>query len=166
MEKEIAIIVALSENNVIAKDGKIPWHIPEDMSRFRDLTIPHPVIMGRKTYESLPAKFKPLPQRTNIVVTRDPTYKQENIIVVNDVKTALETARNLDNLSFVIGGGEIYQQSLIYATKMYLTRIHQKIEGEDLTFFPEINLEEWEETNRIDKEDYSFIDYKRLYWYC
>lgn len=166
MDKEIAIIAALSDNNVIAKDGKLPWHIPEDMRRFRDLTMPHPVIMGRKTYESLPEKFRPLPQRTNIVVTKKRDYNQNGIIISHSLQEALEKAGNLDNLSFIIGGGEIYEQSFRYTTKIHLTRVHTTVEGGNLTYFPTINWEEWTEINRQDKEGYSFIEYKRNHWSC
>ena len=166
MEKEIAVIAALSNNNVIAKDGKIPWRIPDDILHFRELTIPHPVIMGRRTYESLPDKFRPLPHRTNIVVTRDPDYQQENIIVAHGIKEAIEKAINQSDLSFVIGGGDIYRQAMVYATKMYLTRVHQVIPEDNLLFFPEINLEEWQEINRQKKDGYTFIDYKRHHWSC
>ena len=132
----IAIIVALgAKTRALGKDNKLLWHIPEDMRRFKELTMRHPVIMGRKTWESLPEKFRPLPERTNIVVTRQAGYKANGATVVDslsDAFLAAEKAPGADE-TFIIGGGEIYTIALPYATHLYLTLVNAAAEAD--TFF-------------------------------
>lgn len=128
----ISIIVALAgKKRVIGRKGGLPWYIPEELKRFKSLTMGHPVIMGRKTHESV---GRALPGRTNIVITHDPNYLAEGCIVVNNLDEALRQAQGDDEI-FVIGGGEIYQQALPKADKLYLTYIDKEIEGD--VFFPD-----------------------------
>lgn len=130
---EIAIIAALSENRAIGKDNKLLWRIPEDLKRFRELTTGHPVIMGRRTFESI---VWPLPERVNIIVTRDESYAPEGCIICHSLDKAIETARKKDHEKiFIIGGGEIYGQTIDQADRLYLTVIEGQFEAD--TFFPD-----------------------------
>ena len=160
----ISLIVAVSENGVIGKDNDLIWHLPNDISFFKETTIGHHVIMGRRNFESIPHKFRPLPDRTNIVITRQSNYKAEGCIVVNSVEKAIEIAKNNgEPHPFIIGGGQIYKISLEknLVDRIYLTRIHHSFDGD--TFFPELNSD-WKEVNREHcfkdnnhEYDYSFI---------
>ena len=160
---KVSLIVAVSENGVIGKDNDLIWHLPKDMKFFKDTTMGHHVIMGRKNFESIPHKFRPLPNRTNIIITRKSDYKAKGCVVVNSVEEALRVAKsNGDNESFIIGGGQIYKLVLEedLVDRIYLTRIHHSFDGD--TFFPELNSD-WIEVNREDcfkddnhKYDYSF----------
>lgn len=135
----ISFVVAASENNVIGKDNKLPWHLPNDLKFFKNTTWAMPVIMGRKTFESF---GKALPGRTNIVITRQADWKAEGVIVVNNLERAVEAATATDaKESFIIGGGDIFLQSWPKADKIYITRVHAEFEGD--VFFPEINPNEW-----------------------
>lgn len=138
----IAIIVALAaETRGIGNGGELLWHMPGDMKRFKELTTGHPVIMGRKTWESIPLKFRPLPNRTNIVVTRQADYKAEGAIIVDGLSDAFLTAEKAVGAdeTFVIGGGELYSATLPYATRLYLTLVDDTAEAD--TFFPEYEKE-------------------------
>ena len=130
-------IAAIDENNVLGKDNQLIWHLPEDLMRFKRLTTGHAIIMGRKTFESLP---KALPNRHNIVVTRNQDYSKDGITVCNSLEAAIECAKD-DKQPFVIGGGQIYEQAIELASKIELTRIHSQFEGD--VFFPEIDLKKW-----------------------
>lgn len=134
LRSEIAIIAAISTNMVIGRDNKIPWHISEDLIRFKALTIGHPIIMGRKTFESI---GKPLPKRANIVITRDKDYSAPGINVAHSIDEAIETARAIEGSEeiFIIGGGQIYNQSMNLADRLYLTVVDEEIEGD--VFFPD-----------------------------
>jgi len=135
----ITIIAAAAENNALGKDNDLVWHLPDDFKRFKELTSGHHVIMGRKTFESLPGT---LPNRTHVVITRRHDFKAVgNCIVVHSLETALKAAQN-DDQPFIIGGGEIYKQAMTIADKIELTRVHTSVEAD--TFFPEIDLEQWE----------------------
>jgi len=161
---KVSLIVAVSENGVIGKDNDLIWHLPKDMKFFKDTTLGHHVVMGRKNFESIPHKFRPLPNRTNIVITRQSDYKAEDSIVVNSVEEALKVAKsNVENEAFIIGGGQIYKLALEanLIDRIYLTKIHHSFDGD--TFFPELSSD-WEEIKREDcfkddnhKYDYSFI---------
>lgn len=143
----ISLIAALSENRVIGKSNDLPWHLPDDMKYFMQTTSGHHVIMGRKNYESIPAKFRPLPNRTNIVVTRQETYDALGCIIVNSISAGIDIA--IDNHEaevFIIGGAEIYVQSLSMATRLYLTEIQTSLEGD--AFFPMFTRHEWNEVSR------------------
>jgi len=145
----ITIIAAAGEYNELGKDNDLVWHLPDDFKRFKQLTTGHHIIMGRKTFESFP---KPLPNRTHIVITRNPDYKKEGAIITNSLESALEIAKN-DNEIFIIGGGEIYTLGLAFATKIELTRVHAKFDVD--TYFPVIPSEDWKITNEVfhDKDD-------------
>ncbi len=155
MEK--IIVAAVSENNVIGKDGKLPWHIPEDLKHFKELTTGHTVVMGRKTFESLPEPYKPLPNRQNIILTRSKELEREDIDIANSLEEAWEKTRG--DKAFIIGGSSIYKQTLEKADKMVLTHIHKKYEGD--TYFPEWDKENWTETERDDRENFSFTTYQK-----
>lgn len=133
----ISLIVAHSRNYVIGHRGTIPWHLSDDLKRFKSLTLGHVIIMGRKTYESI---GRPLPNRTNIVVTRNKAFRESGVQVANSLKQAIELAGNESEI-FVIGGGEIYKQALKKADKVYATIIDAEIEGD--TYFPRLNLNVW-----------------------
>ncbi|WP_274475113.1 dihydrofolate reductase [Mangrovimonas aestuarii] len=160
---ELTIIVAAAENNVIGKDNQLIWHLSDDLKRFKSLTSGHCIIMGRKTFESFP---KPLPNRTHIVISRQADYKvPEGVIVVNNIKAAIDAAKH-DKQPFIIGGGEIYRQAMDYADKIELTRVHTGFEGD--TYFPEIDHNIWKETlnkyhdkDEVHKYPFSFITYER-----
>ncbi len=153
---EIIVIVAVSENNVIGKDGKIPWYIPEDLQRFKKLTLNCPVIMGRKTYESLPVK--PLKDRINIVLTNQKKINLAGVIVKHSLKDAIGYCKNHGKV-FIIGGQSVFEEGLKIATILELTRVHKNYEGD--AFFPEINFDEWILKNKVEREDYSFLTYVR-----
>lgn len=156
----LTIVVAVSDNNVIGINGKIPWRIPEDMKRFKELTIGYPVIMGRKTYDSLPQKFKPLPDRKNIVLSKS-LENQNGIYLARTIDEALTLAENED--AYIIGGEKVYRDFLPLTSKLELTRVHKNYEGD--AFFPEIDLENWElvmEDQRLNENlRYSFLRYVR-----
>jgi dihydrofolate reductase len=158
----VSIIVAVSRNLVIGKDNQLIWKLSADLKRFKALTTGHTIIMGRKTFDSI---GKPLPDRTSIVITRQKDYKIEGCIVVNSLEEALEKSSDQEEV-FVIGGGAIYKEALAKANKIYYTKVHNNFEGD--TFFPVLDLKEWESVNREDRLPdekneipYSFIDYKR-----
>ncbi|MFZ1626929.1 MAG: dihydrofolate reductase [Candidatus Moraniibacteriota bacterium] len=130
---KISLIAALAENRVIGKEGKIPWHLKDDFRRFKERTVGHVIIMGRKTHESI---GRPLPGRTNIVITRDVTRDVPGCVIVGSLEMALEKAREIETEEiFVIGGGQIYTEALPLADRLYLTRIHVIMDGD--AFFPE-----------------------------
>lgn len=133
----IAIIAAIGKNRELGRGGNLLWHLPDDMRRFKELTTGHPVIMGRKTWESLPEKFRPLSGRTNIVVTRQAGYKAEGATVVDGLSDAFLSAEKASgaNETFIIGGSEIYSATLPYARRLYLTLVDDAPEAD--VFFPE-----------------------------
>ena len=165
----VSLIVAASENGVIGKDNDLIWHLPKDMKFFKETTMGHHVIMGRKNFESIPHKYSPLPNRTNVIITRQADYTAEGCVVVNSVEAALEIAKqNGDTEPFIIGGGQIYkialEQKLV--DKIYLTKVYHSFEGD--TFFPELNSD-WKEIERIDckadekhAHDYSFFTFEKI----
>ncbi|UYZ63665.1 dihydrofolate reductase [Hymenobacter weizhouensis] len=138
-----SIVVAAADNNVIGGDNRLLWHLPQDLKHFKQLTLGHPIIMGRRTFESI---GRPLPGRTNIVVTRQQGWQAEGCQVAYSVPQALEMARALDEEVFVIGGGEIYRQALPATDVVYLTEVHHAFEG-DVTF-PDLGPGEWREESR------------------
>ncbi len=132
----VAIIAAIGRNRALGLKGKLLWRLPDDMQRFKEITAGHPVIMGRKTWESIPSKFRPLPERTNIVVTRQAGYEAAGAIVVGslaDARAAAARAPGADEI-FVIGGGEIYTEALPTADRLYLTLVDDAPEAD--SFFP------------------------------
>lgn len=133
MRSKISIIAAIGKNRELGKDNKLLWHIPDDLPRFKKLTLGHPIIMGRKTFESI---GRPLPNRTNIVVTRDSSYEVEGVVVVHSIEKAIEEAKKKDKEEiFVIGGGQIYEQALPFADRLYLTIVDAQAEAD--TYFPD-----------------------------
>ena len=159
--RNISIIVAIAANNAIGKDNQLLWHISNDLKRFKKITQGHPVIMGKKTFESLPKA--PLPNRTNIVITDDPNETFEGCITVYSIDEALEHCDKQEE-SFIIGGGSIYRQFMPHASKLYITKVHKDYDAD--TFFPEIKEKEWklvekEEVNDDPQNDftYSFLTY-------
>ncbi len=144
---KIALIAAMSTNRVIGINNDLPWHLPDDMKYFMNTTLGRTVIMGRKNYESLPPKYRPLPNRTNIVVTRQADYEAEGCSVVGSMEAAVELARaNGEDLLFIIGGGQIYELGLDLADEVYLTEIEAHIDNGEV-FFPELGSE-WVESSR------------------
>ncbi len=136
----LSLLLAASENNVIGKDNKLPWHLPNDLKYFKNLTWGLPILMGRKTFDSI---GKPLPGRKSIVITRDRDWQHEGVIVVHSIEEAMKKAEESGAKEiFVIGGAEIFNTSLPMANRIYLTRIHHKVDGD--VFFPEIAEKEWE----------------------
>jgi len=158
----LSLIVAVDENNGIGKDNKLPWHLPADLKHFKALTTGHPIIMGRKTFESI---GKALPNRRNIVISRQTDYVAEGVSVVSSLDEAFRICKT-DDESFVIGGAEIFKYALPLANILYLTVIHHEFNAD--TFFPEINKENWIEaestTHEPDEKNiyaYTFIKYVR-----
>jgi dihydrofolate reductase len=151
----LSIIVAVAENNVIGKDNSLIWKLPRDMRHFKETTTGHYIIMGRKTFES---NGRPLPNRTNVIITRDKNYKAEGCVVVHSLEDAIREAKE-DSEAFIIGGGVIYEMSMAIVDRIYITKIQHTFEGD--TFFPEINMEEWviseeREFESDEKNQYSF----------
>lgn len=136
----ISILVAADENNAIGKDGDLPWKLSADLKYFKKLTTGHHIIMGRKTYESI---GRPLPNRTNIVVTRNKELELDDVWLTHSIEDAIDLAMSRgENEVFIIGGGTIYRQSIDKALRIYLTRVHTKIENAD-TFFPKMDTQKW-----------------------
>ena len=154
----ITLIAAISKNNVIGTEGRLPWHIPEDMKHFKTLTMGKVVLMGRKTWESIPEKFRPLPGRTNVVITRQPDYPiQAGVEVFHALDEAL-AAHGKDDV-MVIGGADVYRQTLPHADRLEITHVDRVIEG-DATF-PAIDPSVWKEIAREDRDGLSFVTYAR-----
>jgi len=141
----ISLIVAMTETRVIGVDNRLPWNIPEDLKRFKKITSGHPIVMGRKTYESI---GRPLPHRTNIVVTRERAYRVEGGAVVHGFEEALDWARRSPGAEeiFVIGGSELFRQALPIAHRIYLTEVHWPFEGD--TFFPDFPEHDYTQVSR------------------
>jgi dihydrofolate reductase len=163
----VSLVVAVAANGVIGRDNRMPWHLPEDLAFFKRLTLGHPVVMGRKTYDSIIATLgRPLPGRTNIVVTRQPVFAAPGCTVVASLDAAFDAAREAEEV-FVIGGAEIYRLALARADRVYLTRIDAAFEGD--TRFPPLDPAEWREASREDHPPagerefgFAFLRYDRL----
>ncbi len=157
----ISIIVAISENNAIGKDNQLLWHLPLDLAYFKRITSGHPIIMGRKTFESI---GRALPNRTNIVISRNKDLKIDGVHVVESIEQGVQLAGDAE--CFIIGGGNIYDQAFTLADRIYLTKVHAHIEGD--TFFPEIDTKDWKEifhenhdADEKHRYSFSFITYDR-----
>lgn len=154
----VSSIVAVTRNGVIGKDNDIPWDLPKDMRYFKKTTMNHHIIMGRKNYEAM---GNPLPKRTNIILTRDPFYISSSALVAHSIEEALSIAfDNGEEEAFIIGGGEIYKQSMPYWDRFYITEIEADIEGD--VYFPEVDYSEWklvseEAHQKDDKNPYNFV---------
>ena len=166
----IASIVAVAKNNVIGKDNKLIWRLPADMKYFKDMTEGCVVITGRKNYESIPEKFRPLPNRINIVVTRQKDYKAEGAFICSSIEEAIDLAQKTGDKGkriFIIGGAEIYKQTMDIVDEIFITEIHHEFEGD--AFFPEVDKKKWKETSRTinkadekNKYDYDYCVYERI----
>ena len=166
---KIALIAAYAQNQVVGIDNKLPWHLPEDLKYFKACTTGKAIIMGRKTYESI---GRPLPNRTNIVISRSSDYAPEGVKVVNSLDAAIELAAAVNEINgideiMVIGGAMIYEMALPKADRLYLTHVHAKVEGD--AYFPEVDFSNWRETQRADYAasetnpyDYSFVVYDKI----
>lgn len=158
----VSLIAAVADNGTIGRDNALPWRLPADLKRFRRLTTGHPVIMGRRSHESI---GRPLPQRTNIVVTRRADFSAPGCIVVNSLAQAFSACPGAADV-FVLGGAELYAQTLGQAQRLYLTQVHAVIAGD--AFFPTIDWSAWREVTRERHEpdaahaySYSFVDFER-----
>ena len=152
----VTIVVAMGLDNEIGADNKLLWHLSKDLKNFKEITTDHPIIMGRKTYESI---GKPLPNRTNIVISRKKAWFEEGILIVGSVKEALKFAKKMDEEIFIIGGGTIYEQTLELADQLEVTQVQTKLEAD--TYFPKINLKIWTKTaetchEKDEKNEYDF----------
>lgn len=164
----VSAIAAVSKNGVIGKDNDLPWKLPDDMKFFMETTKGHHVIMGRKNYDSLPAKFKPLPNRINMVITRQKDFEAPHCIVLNDVTEAINIAESAGETElFVIGGAEIYKLTMAETDRLYLTEIDAVIDGD--TYFPSVDKTQWKEVLRKhhDKDErhayaFDFVIYDRI----
>ena len=155
----IYLIAAVAKNGVIGKENALPWYIPEDLKRFKELTTGHTVLMGRKTFESIMKRNnKPLPNRTNVVITRDVNFKApEGAAVYNNLEEAFKKLKGQD--IYVIGGGQIYKQTIDKADVLYITHVDKDIEGD--VYFPEIDPHKWQKVEEEKHEGYSFARYTR-----
>ena len=135
------LIAAVAENNALGKNNDLLWHLPNDFKRFKEVTSGHYIVMGRKTFESFP---KPLPNRTHVIITRQKDFKHEGCIVVSDIEKAIAACPANEDI-YIIGGGEIYTQSIHFADQLDITRVHHSFDAD--VYFPEINPDIWELTN-------------------
>ncbi len=151
------IVVAMGKNNEIGSDNQLLWHLPKDLKHFKEITSGHPVIMGRKTYESI---GKPLPNRTNIVISRKKDWFEEGILIVGSIKEAVKFAKKIDEDIFIIGGGTIYDQTMEIVDKLEVTLVEANLQAD--TYFPKIDSKIWKKTNEICHEK----DEKNQYDFC
>ena len=153
----VSIIVAVAENNVIGDANQLIWHLPEDLKNFKRITTGHHIVMGRKTFESI---GKPLPNRVNVILTRNQGYMKDGCVVVHSLDDAIKLAEyNEESEVFIIGGGQIYREGLPFAQKIYYTQVKTSVNGD--TYFPKLIDEEWEVVNQVDyfkdeKHQYNF----------
>ncbi|PCH84356.1 MAG: dihydrofolate reductase [Piscirickettsiaceae bacterium] len=159
----ISMIVAMGDNNAIGKNNELLWHLPDDFKHFKSVTMGKPILMGRKTYQSI---GRPLPGRENIVVTRDKAFLAKGVTVVGSIEAALEAGKQYDEV-MVIGGASFYQQMLPMTDKLYVTHVHHGFEAD--AFFPDIAPDEWRVLEKVDhvadekhKYSFSFVTYKRI----
>ncbi|MFC1749141.1 type 3 dihydrofolate reductase [Pseudomonadota bacterium] len=159
----ISIITAMADNRAIGINNQLPWHLPADLKWFRQQTTGKPILMGRKTYDSI---GRPLPNRRNIIISRDQTLSIEGCEVVSSANDALTLCEDVEEV-MVIGGASFYEQMLPHAQRLYLTLVHTSVEGD--AFFPEIDFNQWKEVERTDHQadeanafDYSFVLYEKV----
>ncbi|MFN2162650.1 MAG: dihydrofolate reductase [Candidatus Promineifilaceae bacterium] len=155
----VSFVVAMDRNRLIGKGSGLPWRLPDEIRRFKAITMGHPVLMGRKTYETIPQKFRPLPGRTNIILTRQKGYEAPGCIVVHSMEEALSAVSPEEEL-MVIGGSQLFNALLPVVDRLYLTEIDGQYEGD--VYFPELNMTQWsevarEEHPRDDRHDSSFV---------
>ena len=159
----LVVVAAIAHGGVIGRDGTVPWRLPEDMARFREVTMGHPVVMGRRTWDSLPDRFRPLPGRRNVVVTRNPTWSADGAECAGSLEEALRLVEASERVS-VIGGGEIYEEVLPLADELLLTEVALDVEGD--TFFPPFDRSVFAESGREehvadDGTAFAFVTYER-----
>jgi len=157
----ISLIAAVAKNGVIGAKNQLPWYLPEDLKRFKELTTGKVVVMGRKTFESIVARLgKPLPNRTNVVITRQTDLKvPEGAVVQSSLEDALHSYGGSGEV-FIIGGGEIYRQGIELADRLYITHVDQEVEGD--TKFPDIDSKKWRRESEDKHDGYSFAVYKKI----
>lgn len=156
---EIVLIAAIARNRVIGKDNRLLWHLPEDMAHFKALTAGHAVIMGRKTWDSLPPRFRPLPGRHNIVITRQTDWKAPGATVCHDIGEALQAVSG-EVTAFVIGGEQIYAQAMACADRLEITEVDQSPEGD--AWFPVIPAVDWKISAKTEGAGFRFLTYRRV----
>ena len=161
---KISLIVAMASNRVIGLNNQMPWHLSADLKKFKQITMGSPILMGRKTYESI---GRPLPGRTNIIISRNPDYRQDGCVVVNGIEAALKKGGENAEELFIIGGSDLYKAMLPIADTLYLTQINKAFDGD--TFFSELAVQDWVEVDRVDITDdpdaafsYSFLILDRI----
>ena len=159
---QLSIIVAMGENRVIGIENRLPWHLPADLQHFKSVTLGKPILMGRKTFDSI---GRPLPGRTNIVVTRDASFKPDGVTVVHSIEQAIQAAAEYDEV-MIVGGASFYSQLLPQVSRVYLTLVHEQVDGD--AHFPELDPTEWSTVTRIDHDPdeknryaYSFLTLER-----
>ena len=153
----ISIIAAVAKNGVIGKSNELPWYIPEDLKHFKKLTLDKTVLMGKNTFESILKRLgKPLPNRKNVVVSKNPAFNAQGAEVYNSIEEALNAVKK-DGEIMVCGGAQIFNQLIGRADKLYITEVHNEIDGD--VFFPEIDKNIWKETEREDYPEFSFVTY-------
>jgi dihydrofolate reductase len=157
-----SMIAAMAQNRVIGINNTLPWRLPADLAHFKALTMGHHILMGRKTFESL---GKPLPGRTSVVITRDLDYRAPGCVIVHSLAAAMQACQG-DEEAFFIGGADLYRQAMASSTRIYLTEVQSRTEGD--AWFPEIDFEQWQETNRESHQadeknqlNYDFVIYER-----
>ena len=155
---DINIIVAITDQRVIGNHGKLPWSIPEDLKLFKDITNNNTVLMGRKTFESIPEKFRPLPNRNNIVITSK-NQEPSGVDFCKSIELGIQKAKSYGKPIFIIGGQSIYKEALPLATKLYISHVKYPHEGD--IFFPEINFDEWQVIEEKDYGEFIFRKYER-----
>lgn len=159
----VSLLAAVARGGVIGRDGTLPWRLPEDMQRFRELTMGHPVLMGRRTWDSLPDRYRPLPGRRNVVLTRDPSWDAVGAERAGSVDEALTLLADAPQV-FVIGGADVYAATLPFADELLLTEIELSVDGD--AFFPDVDGDTFEETSReahvaADGTPFAFVTYRR-----
>lgn len=156
---EIVIIAAVARNRVIGRDNQLIWNIPEDMAHFKALTSGQTVIMGRKTWDSLPPRFRPLPGRRNIVISRQADYPVPGAELADSLASALALAASSEATIFIIGGEQIYQQAMALADRLEITEVDLEPEGD--AWFPEIAAVNWKKAEKSENPGFSFVTYRR-----
>lgn len=153
----VTLVAAVARNGVIGADGGIPWHLPGEQRRFKELTVGHVLVMGRKTFESI---GRPLPERTTVVVTRQPSWTHDGVLTAAGVPEAIALAETIDEAVFVVGGAGVYAEALPLADRLELTHVDAEPEGD--VWFPEVDWSEWRETAREPREGWTAVTYERV----
>jgi dihydrofolate reductase len=155
--QRVVMVAAVADNGVIGRDGDVPWHLPEDLKHFRRTTLGHTVVMGRTTYDGI---GRPLPGRTNVVITRQADWTADGVLVAHSLSEALDLAAGLDGDVMVMGGGQVYAEAMPLADAQVLTEVHRSPEGD--VRYPEFDRDAWKEVRREAHEGYDFVWLERL----